>query len=176
MTPLLLLLVMIWTQGSYLFSLQPLQELILESTLASFQMNMELNNFFMLEYITTILMVLFKTVFHFKGEKFIVFFLLDLPHISSLQLVISSDVALALNCTSTSSPAADIVWRKDGSGVTNDTFITTTQILRNGVSATYDNILTINAPPYELIGKYSCIVHDSLGRNSESSTIQVNGM
>lgn len=98
-----------------------------------------------------------------------------LPQISSLQLMTPSDAALTLNCISTSSPAANVIWRKDGADLSNHTSITTTQILRSGVSATYDNILAINAPPYELVGVYSCIVHNSLGHNSETSTIQVHG-
>lgn len=48
-------------------------------------------------------------------------------------------------------------------------------MLRSGVSATYDNILQVNATPSDLVGQYSCIVHDSLRRNSEAATIQVNG-
>lgn len=89
--------------------------------------------------------------------------------------MIRSDAALALNCTSTNSPVANAVWRKNEISLANDTSIMATQILRNGVSATYDNILTINALPSELIGMYSCIVHNTLGHNSEASTIQVHG-
>ena len=98
-----------------------------------------------------------------------------LPRISSLYLVVPSDTALTLTCTSASSPPANVIWRKDGAGLSNSTNYEMIQILRNGISATYDNILFANASPYELIGVYSCIVHDSLGRNSETSTIQVNG-
>lgn len=105
----------------------------------------------------------------------IVFISSALPQISSLQFIVPSDAALTLNCSSTSSPAADVIWRKDGAGLANDSSIITTQILRNGASASYDNVLNVNAPPSELVGVYSCIVHDSLGRNSGASTIQVNG-
>ena len=57
----------------------------------------------------------------------------------------------------------------------NDSSYFTSQVLRNGLTATYDNILSINSSPSELIGVYSCIVQDSLGRKSETSTIQVKG-
>ena len=84
--------------------------------------------------------------------------------------------ALTLNCTSTASPAMSVVWRKDGSSLANSSSsYNTSQQLRNGVTATYDNILSINAAPSELAGAYSCIIHDSLGRNSQTASIQVNG-
>ena len=98
-----------------------------------------------------------------------------LPLVSSLELVTAGDAALTLNCTSTGSPAQSVIWRKDGTGLTNDSSYMTTQILRNGVSATYDNLLAVSAAPSELVGVYSCTVQDSLGRNSLTSTIQVNG-
>ena len=87
-----------------------------------------------------------------------------------------SDTALTLNCISTGSPVTNVIWRKDGYSLVNDSSYVTTQVLTNGITATYDNLLSISAPPSELIGEYSCIVHDSLGRNSETSTIQLNGI
>ncbi len=98
-----------------------------------------------------------------------------MPQISSLELIVDSNTALTLNCTSTGSPAANVIWRKDGISLGNSSVIAVTQVLKNGISATYDNILDINASPSELIGTYSCIIHDSLGRNSQTSIIQVNG-
>ena len=99
-----------------------------------------------------------------------------LPRVSSLQLLTDSSSALTLNCISTSSPALSVVWLKDGASLDNTTSYSTTQVLKNGISATYDNILEIDAAPSELVGAYSCIVHDSLRRNSQTATIQVNGM
>lgn len=99
---------------------------------------------------------------------------LALPEISALELI-PSDAALTLLCSSTTSPVANIVWRKDGTGLANESHYWTTQILTNGVTAAYNNFLSINASPSELVGEYSCIVRDSLGRHSETSTIQVNG-
>lgn len=100
---------------------------------------------------------------------------LALPRVSSLQLVTDNGAALALNCSSTGSPATNVIWRKDGASLPNNTIYTTTKVLTNGVTATYDNLLYISGTPSELVGLYSCIVHDSLGRNSEIATIQVNG-
>ena len=98
-----------------------------------------------------------------------------LPQISSLQLIVPSGTALTLKCTSTSSPPANVIWSKDGASLSNNSSYETVQILRNGMTATYDNYLLVNGSPSELLGVYSCIIHDSLGRNSGTSTVEVNG-
>ena len=103
-------------------------------------------------------------------------FFLALPQISSLHPHTESAAALTLNCTSTRSPAMTVVWRKDGASLANSSSYMTTQILRDGVSATYDNILDINAAPSDVIGVYSCTVQDSLGRNSQTAIFQIDGM
>lgn len=90
-------------------------------------------------------------------------------------MVTGSNAALVLNCTSTGSPALSVVWRKDGTSLTSSSAYMTTQTLRDGVSATYDNLLSVTAIPSELVGVYSCIVQDSLGRNSQTVTIQIHG-
>ena len=89
--------------------------------------------------------------------------------------MIPSDAALTLRCTSTHSPVANVIWRKDGTSLTNNSSYHMAQFLRNGVTATYDNFLSVNALPFELVGEYSCIVQDSLGHYSAASTVQVNG-
>jgi hypothetical protein len=98
-----------------------------------------------------------------------------LPRVISLQHVVDSNASLALNCTSTGSPAANVIWRKDGASLFNNTTYEATEVLRDGITATYDNLLYVSGSPSELVGRYSCIVHDSFGRNSETATIQVNG-
>lgn len=120
--------------------------------------NSMLNNYFHLKL--TVLMILVSA----------------LPQVSSLLLITDSDAAITLNCTSTGSPVQSVVWRKDGTSLANDSSYTTAKILRNGVSATYDNLLAVNAAPSALVGVYSCIIHDSLGRNSQTATIPVNGI
>ena len=47
--------------------------------------------------------------------------------------------------------------------------------MSDGTSATYDNLLEINGLYSEVGGVYNCIIHDSLGRNSEPVSLQVNG-
>jgi hypothetical protein len=69
-----------------------------------------------------------------------------------------------------------VIWRKDGSLLTNFSTYKTSQTMRDGVSSTYDNFLEIRAEPSELIGTYSCIIHDSLEHNSEPANILVEGI
>jgi len=97
------------------------------------------------------------------------------PIISSLELITSSSSILTLNCTSTGSPALNVIWQKDNRAVANDSSFRSYQILRDGLSSTYDNLLEISLSSSDITGLYSCIVHDSLGRNSQESTIEVKG-
>ncbi len=51
------------------------------------------------------------------------------------------------------------------------------QELQDRGSTTYDNVLVVaDAAPDEVEGVYTCIVRDSLGRNSEATEIQIKGM
>lgn len=116
-----------------------------------------------------------KESISFMMFPIISYFSAALPQITSLQLVIESNSALTLNCTSTGSPAMTVVWRKDGAILTNFSYVTH-QIMREGLSSTYDNILEIRAEPSELSGTYSCIIHDSLEHNSEPANVEVEGI
>ena len=98
-----------------------------------------------------------------------------LPNIDSLHPEIDSDSALTLNCSSSGSPAATVVWTKN-SVVLSDGNYSLTQILRDGTTAAYDNLIAANATPTELVGLYSCVVHDTLGHNSEVVTLEVKGI
>lgn len=93
----------------------------------------------------------------------------------SLLLVTSNVSGLTLNCRTTGSPPLNTIWRKDDKSLVNISSYKSVQILRDGLTATYDNFLEVDAPPYQLSGNYSCIVHDSLGRNSDASTIEIRG-
>ena len=137
-------------------------------------MKVEFSNTYTLESMLEDLMVhMFKSTELLRVYTLLCL-LLALPQTTSLQLVANS-AAMTLNCTSTGSPAQSVVWRKDGSTVTLNSSFVVSQILRNGVSATYDNILAANATPSDLVGVYSCIIHDSLGRNSQPATMPING-
>ena len=98
-----------------------------------------------------------------------------LPRVTSLQLVSGTDSALTLNCTSTGSPATTVVWTKNGSALSSGGLYESTQILRDPTTATYDNLITATAAPVDLIGLYACIVQDSIGHNSQLTTLAIEG-
>lgn len=97
------------------------------------------------------------------------------PTITSFQLVPNSASILSLNCSSSGSPAMNVIWRKDGIPLAGNSSYTSFKVLRDGLSATYDNILNVDEMLTDLPGRYSCIVHDSLGRNSQESVLEVKG-
>ncbi len=78
--------------------------------------------------------------------------------------------AFTLNCTSTGSPATTVIWTKDGEALSD---YETSQILRDGMTATYDTFLSIQNTPDFLIGTYTCRVLNSAGQsNMEQVNIQ----
>lgn len=66
-----------------------------------------------------------------------------------------------LNCTSVGSPATNVTWTKDGEIVVNDTF-EVIQILQDGVTAMYSNLLKVYSEPSDVIGVYTCSVDNSV--------------
>lgn len=82
------------------------------------------------------------------------------PTISSLAVANLNSSVFTLNCTSTDSPATTVVLTEDSELLSDYALY---QILRDGVSATYDNLVEINADLDGLIGTYSCSVLNSAG-------------
>lgn len=67
-----------------------------------------------------------------------------------------------LDCTSVGSPATNVTWTKDGEiVVVNDTF-EVIQILQDGVSAMYSNLLKVYSEPSDVMGIYTCSVDNSV--------------
>ena len=102
------------------------------------------------------------------------FFLIGQPTVTSLQRVTSS-TSFTLNCTSTGSPASAVMWSKDGTLLHITDSYQTTQIMADGGSATYYNLLTVNSEPQDLLGTYGCSVLNTIGV-SNVATISVEGM
>ena len=76
-----------------------------------------------------------------------------------------------LNCTSTDSPATTVIWTKDGEQLPDYLMY---QLVRDGVTATYDNLVDIDADVDELVGTYSCGILNSAGL-SNTATVTVQG-
>lgn len=83
------------------------------------------------------------------------------PTVLSLMAISSNDSRFSLICTSTNSPATTVIWVKDGAMLSSSFLVH--QILRDGVTATYDNVIEIGAAVDELPGTYSCSVLNSAG-------------
>ena len=79
-----------------------------------------------------------------------------------------------LKCVSSGSPATTVLWKKDGQRLVQSHIHQMTQILQNGATSTYYNLLTVNSGPYALIGDYSCEVSNILG--TAAINISVEGM
>ena len=83
----------------------------------------------------------------------------------------SNSSRFSINCTSSDSPATTVIWAKDGVRLSSYPMY---QILRDGVTATYDNIVEIDADVDELAGTYSCTILNSVGL-SNAATLSVQG-
>lgn len=46
------------------------------------------------------------------------------------------------------------------------------QILHSGITATYFNLLRVNAGPYAIVGDYSCEVSNRLGSDTRNKTFR----
>lgn len=68
-----------------------------------------------------------------------------------------------LKCVSSGSPATTVHWKKDGQLLEEGNTYHMTQILHNGATSTYYNLIMVNSGPYGIIGDYSCKVSNSLG-------------
>lgn len=69
------------------------------------------------------------------------------------------------------SPATAVTWSKDGTQLSSGSVYEMVQILRNGASATYDNLLVVMGAPSTLLGVYSCTVMNEIGASTMSLTI-----
>ena len=97
--------------------------------------------------------------------------IIETAPVSVLSLQETSADDFSLNCSSTGSPPTNITWTKDGETVTMNENFTAIQYLRDGVTARYDNILIISLPPAEVIGTYTCSIHNLVSVPSEETLV-----
>ena len=88
------------------------------------------------------------------------------PAVSILSLEASFSAlypAFIVNCTSTGSVATTVNWFKSGQLLSSGILYEVVQILRDGVTSTYDNLLLVYSPVInELTGEYRCEVSNNL--------------
>ena len=79
-----------------------------------------------------------------------------------------------LNCSSIYSAATEVSWSRAGTTISADSAgYQTVQLLRNGTTSTYDNLLLFTTPnPNELVGEYSCLVRNSFGQQQMEISLQ----
>ena len=98
--------------------------------------------------------------------------LLAQPTITSLESTSNFGPLFTLNCITSGSPASSVTWRKDGELLSESGTYRMSQILQNGATATYFNLLEVNSGPYAITGEYSCLVSNTLGTDTRNTTIE----
>lgn len=74
-----------------------------------------------------------------------------------------------LNCTSSMSAATNVTWWRNGVQLDRSVIYDFVQILREGISSTYDNLLLVYIPNInELAGNYSCTIANTFGRTTRN--------
>ena len=92
-------------------------------------------------------------------------------YVISLQRAMDYSPNFSLNCTSMGSPATTVTWRRDEMVLSRGGQYEMTQILLNGATATYVNILVVSGTPSSLRGVYSCDIWNGIGTATMNITI-----
>ena len=92
--------------------------------------------------------------------------------IISLQRTMEYSPNFTLNCNSMGSPATTVTWSRDGTVLARGEQYEMTQILQDGTTATYENILIVNGTPSTLLGIYSCNIRNDIGTATRNITIR----
>ena len=92
------------------------------------------------------------------------------PTVTSLTY---NDAIKTLTCISTSGPATNVIWERDGNILVVDgVAYRQTQTVTDATTATYQNVLTIAQSVTSLYGVYRCTVGNARGT---SSALEVRG-
>ncbi len=67
--------------------------------------------------------------------------------------------------------ATSVTWSKDGTTVSNGGTFSTKQVLTEGTTSMYDNLLMITAEPKDLGGTYTCTVVNAISTVEGSATV-----
>lgn len=78
-----------------------------------------------------------------------------------------TNTIIVLNCSSSRSPATNVIWLRDDQVIEEDHYH---QILRDAERVVYDNLLMIPGTVIES-GLYECVINDS--RTERRSTLQL---
>ena len=92
--------------------------------------------------------------------------------ITSLETTANFGSLFTLNCISSLSPATSVTWIKDGEVIAESNTHRMSQVLANGATSTYYNLLEINSGPYGITGEYTCVVSNILGSDTRNVSIE----
>ena len=77
-----------------------------------------------------------------------------------------------LSCVSYNSPPTKVIWERDEKRIIYNNTYQSSQMLMNRITSAYNNTLTINATPEDVIGEYACTVSNDLGSSYENVTVK----
>ena len=93
-----------------------------------------------------------------------------LPMVTSLTF---DKQSRTLTCTSTSGPATNVTWKRNGIVITLNSTHQQNKRLVDTVNGTYQTVLTIDPSVGQIVGTYNCTVENIRGGSSE--TVNVTG-
>ena len=83
-----------------------------------------------------------------------------------LDIVDDNSTLFTLNCKSTSSPATTVILSKNNEIFTNYSL---QQVLTDGSTSAYDNLIRIETSLDDIIGMYTCSVFNTAGQSNPGS-------
>jgi hypothetical protein len=106
---------------------------------------------------------------------FLIFLARNAPTIYSFGHTQSSNSILSLTFQTRTAPPTDVILQRNGLNLTIDgSTIQMTQTITNRYNSYYNNILSINDDPDNVIGNYTIVVGNSVGQVT-SNTISIEG-
>ena len=93
--------------------------------------------------------------------------------ISKMEYSAVGDGTYTITCTTTGSPPTTASWTRNGIELTTSEKgkYTSSQIVIDRTSSTFDNVLTIKGSYADAVGDYSCDIVNSLGLITANKTI-----
>ena len=80
-----------------------------------------------------------------------------------------------LSCVTADASPNLLRWSKDNSVIASDAIVSTTSILTDGTTATYQNLITLVGETCTQSGVYGCSTQDSFDGLSASATLEIQG-
>ena len=100
----------------------------------------------------------------------IIFLSPDSPNHPQLQHVQNSNSVLTLTCETRTAPPTEITWHRDGLNLTIDgSTVQMNKTVTNRINSYFDNTLSINDDPDNVVGRYTVTVGNSRGHRTSTA-------